>query len=83
MSQSIRKESDGSITLSINIKLEGSMLSMEDKIQEAVNQLGLQATLSALEKFDTDGGPIQVNGQKLTSKGRAKKKSIPPTDVNQ
>jgi len=75
----MREESDGSITLSVNLKLEGSMLEMEEQIQQMVNNMGLKATLTALEKFDTDGSPIVVDGETLTSKGSAKKKSTPHT----
>lgn len=81
MKREIREEADGSITLSVNFKLEGSMLEMEEHIQQMVNEMGLKATLKALEKFDTDGTPITVGGKTFTSKGKAKKKSIPPTDV--
>jgi hypothetical protein len=81
MKREIREESDGSITLSVNFKLEGSMLEMEDHIQQMVNEMGLKATLAALEKFDTDGTPIIVGGKTLTSKGKIKKKSTRPTDA--
>jgi hypothetical protein len=49
------------------------MLSQERAIQLAVNEAGKLATQSALEGFDTDGQPIVVKGQRLTSKGRKKK----------
>ena len=44
-----------------------------------VNELGLKATLEALRKFDTDGRPIELKGQSLSSKGSQKKNSKPPT----
>ena len=81
MRSEIREEQDGSITVSINLKLDGSMLSMEDDIQQVVNELGLKATLKALEQFDADGTPIEVGGKTLTSKGKIKKKSILHMDV--
>lgn len=81
MKREIREEADGSMTMSVNFKLEGSMLEMEEHIQKMVNEMGLKATLKALEKFDADGTPIVLGGKILTSKGKAKKKSIPPTDV--
>lgn len=69
----IKKEKDGSYTISVNLKLEGSMLEMEESIQESVNEIGLHATLLALKEFDTDGSPIEVKGKKYTSKGSEKK----------
>lgn len=75
MKSEIKQEQDGSYTLSVNLKLEGSMLEMEERIQEMANELGLKATLEALRKFDADGTPIQVKGQTLTSKGPQKKSS--------
>jgi hypothetical protein len=75
MKSEIKQEEDGSYTLLVNLKLEGSMLEMEDHIQEMVNELGLKATLAALRKFDTDGNAIQVKGKTLTSKGLKKKAS--------
>lgn len=81
MSSKIKKESDGSYTVSMNLKFEGSMLEMEEHIQEMVNEVGLKATLAALEKFDSEGEPIQVKGKKLSSKGRGKKSTRRPTET--
>lgn len=69
----IKQEKDGSYTISVNVKLEGSMLEMEESIQESVNEIGLHATLLALKEFDTDGEPIKLKGEKYTSKGVEKK----------
>ncbi|MCB0593804.1 MAG: hypothetical protein H6557_07530 [Lewinellaceae bacterium] len=79
MQSKIQKEQDGSYTITVNVKLEGSMLKMEEHIQEAVNEIGLKATLEALKKFDTSGEPLQKGGEQLTSKGAQKKSSKPPT----
>ena len=80
MISKIQKETDGSYTLSVNVKLEGSMLEMEEKIQEMVNEIGLKATLEALKQFDTSGEPLQKGSHQLTSKGAEKKSSKHPTD---
>ena len=80
MKSEIKQEQDGSYTLSVNLKLEGSMLEMEEHIQEMVNELGLKATIEALRKFDADGTPIQLKGKTLTSKGTQKKSSKRRTD---
>lgn len=80
MKSDIKQEKDGSYTVRVNFKLEGSMLEMEDHIQEMVNKVGLKATLEALGKFDTDGKPIEVKGERMTSKGKQKKSSKPRTE---
>ncbi len=73
MKSKIQKESDGSYTISVNLKLEGSMLEMEEHIQEMVNEIGLKATLEALKQFDTTGEPLELKGKPLSSKGSQKK----------
>ncbi|MEM6342650.1 MAG: hypothetical protein AAF927_02175 [Bacteroidota bacterium] len=80
MSSKIQKESDGSYTLSINLKFEGSMLEIEEYIQERVNEIGLKATLAALAKFDTQGEALQIKGKSMSSKGAVKKSTKPLTD---
>ena len=80
MSSKIKKESDGSYTVSVNFKFEGSMLEMEDHIQEMVNEMGLKATLAALEKFDSEGEAILSKGKALSSKGKEKKSTKRPTE---
>lgn len=83
MKSEIKQEEDGSYTVSVNLKLEGSMLEMEEHIQDMVNELGLKATKEALRKFDTDGTPIQFKGKTLTSKGAQKKSSKRRMDKDQ
>jgi hypothetical protein len=80
MIKQFKREEDGSITVSVNLQFEGSMLEMEENIAQAVNELGKLATVEALKKFDTDGQAIVVENKKYTSKGRVKKNIRPPTD---
>jgi hypothetical protein len=47
----VKAEQDGSYTFSVNMKLDGSMLDMENDIQGVVNKLGIEATLQALKGF--------------------------------
>jgi len=62
------------LTLQIEIDLDASsMLNSEERIQYALNELGSLATAKALGQFDTTGGPIEINGEKMTSKGQEKK----------
>ena len=52
---------DGTVRLQIDIDISGSMLDVEERIQDAVNSVGREATGLALEQFDTDGSPL-MNG---------------------
>ena len=58
MKPKIVKEENDKITLQIQINLNGTMLEMEDCIQQAVNKLGCLATKRAIKKFDTHGEDI-------------------------
>ena len=78
MNASVVSRTPSSITVQVEISLHGSMLSMEDAILEATNQVGTVATGEALERFDTDGNPIRVGDVKMTSKGRVLKEYQTP-----
>ena len=73
MNAKIKKRSERKLTMEIEIDLEGSMLSMEENIERALNSAGIIATAEALKKFDSDGSPISIGNRKLTSKGSLKK----------
>ena len=60
----ITHNTDGSITVSTTLHLEGSMMKMENMILDAVNDVGCVATGEALKCFDTDGSPIIKEGTK-------------------
>jgi uncharacterized Fe-S cluster-containing radical SAM superfamily enzyme len=79
METKYNKELDGSITVSINVKLEGTMLSQEEQIEQALVELGLKMSQLSVESFDTDGSPIIVSNEKYTSKGQQKKRFKHPT----
>jgi hypothetical protein len=79
METKYNKELDGSITVSINVKLEGTMLSQEEQIEQALVELGLKMSQLSVESFDTDGSPIIVSNEKYTSKGQQKKRFRHPT----
>lgn len=72
------EQTDEEITLQVKIKLQGSLLEMEESIQQAVNELGARATEEALQKFDTQGAAIQVGDIRLTSKGKVTKRYETP-----
>jgi hypothetical protein len=62
--------SGNEVTVSVTVRLTGSMLDMEAAIQEATNAVGSCVTAEALKRFDTDGSPIRIGALKLTARGR-------------
>jgi hypothetical protein len=70
--------SGNEVTVSVTVRLAGSLLEMEDAIQEATNAVGCCLTEEALGRFDTDGSPIRVGPLKLTARGRDPKRYQTP-----
>lgn len=68
MTAKIVSQKGDELTLQVTVELKGSMLEMEDKIQEACNALGTLSTEKALEHFDTDGTQIVIGEKKIHSK---------------
>ena len=67
--------------MELEIELDpNSMLGSEEQIEQAINEAANQITGIALEQFDTDGSPIQVGAEKLTSKGAGKKSTRRPME---
>jgi len=79
MEPTLHCEPDGSYTVSMNVRLEGSLLEQEEQIAAHVNTLGNYLTGKALQNLDTDGSPIVRHNVKLTSKGQQKKTTRHPT----
>jgi hypothetical protein len=73
MEKSYKRESDGSITVSINFKPEGSFLEQEEQIAKALSEAGMMIAEVSLKEFDTTGEPIIVDNKKMTSRGQEKK----------
>jgi hypothetical protein len=69
----IISQKENELILQVTMKLEGSMMEMEDKIMDACNDLGSLATEEALQRFDTDGNPLQFGNVKLTAKQKNNK----------
>jgi hypothetical protein len=61
------------LTIQIKVKITGSLFEAEHTILDACNEVGQLATLHVMNRFDTDGSPIQVGGVKFTSKGTTPK----------
>lgn len=74
---------NSSITVSVTLNLEGSMMAMENTILNAVNAVGCIATGVALKRFDTDGSPIIREGVKLTSRNKDSKKYQTPFGITE
>src|SRR5713101_5995234 len=55
------------------VELSGSMLTAEESILAAVNEVGSVATQEALKRFDADGDPIVLGGVKWYCKGELPK----------
>ncbi|HAT8179156.1 TPA: ISKra4 family transposase [Legionella pneumophila] len=72
MAEVIAVNSD-ELVLQVRVKLDGSMLNMEEAIQSAVNEVGSLATAEALKRFDTTGAPIQIGNVRMMSKGKVRK----------
>jgi len=77
----IQKNIDGSVTYSLTFMptLEKSFLEQEEEIAELAATFGRMVTEQLLEKFDTQGEPLLVQGQRTTSKGKQKKNTLPHT----
>jgi hypothetical protein len=66
---SVVENSDSYVAIMVKIPYSSSMLDTEENIQRSLNEVGKQATESALSRYDTDGSPITVAKINYTSKG--------------
>lgn len=73
MSAAIVSSDAHSVTIEITIPFGSSMLESENEIQSALNAAGQLATAQALVQFDSDGRPLEMSGQRWTSKGQTEK----------
>lgn len=77
MELKIKKEGDV-VTVTKQFKMSGSMMEMEDQIQEAVNDIGSGLTREALSQFDTNGKSLTFGSVKMTSKKKTVKEYQTP-----
>lgn len=73
MSAEIISQTGDELTLQITVNLSGSMLEMEENIAIACNEVGVASSKHALERFDTDGSPIQIGQEKYTARSKDNK----------
>ena len=81
MAISLISVNDEELTIEIKINLHGSMLDMEESIQQSINEVGNKATGEALKKFDADGDKIEIGDVKFTSMGQVLKQYQTPYGV--
>jgi len=69
----IIKRNGGQVTVEVTCNLIGSMLEMEEQIQDCVNAIGNTLSEDALKRFDSDGGNLIIGGATWYSKGQLSK----------
>ena len=67
------KDNGEDVTIEVKCKLSGSMLEMEEQIQECVNAIGNSLSEGALKRFDADGENLMIGGTTWYSKGQLSK----------
>ena len=73
MAAQYKIETDGSISITLNINPVGSFLEQEEQIAAAVSEVGRLASQLTMQSYDTDGSAIVVGNVKHTSRGLEKK----------
>ena len=81
MPATIIARTGNAFTIQVEIPYGSSMLDAEEALQQRLNEAGTLATAEILQRFDTDGSPIQVGETKLTSKGKLLKEYQTPYGV--
>ena len=73
MDPTVIEHTEAHITLQVTIDLNGSLLAVEEQIQQAVNAVGCEATAAAIAQFDSDGSPVMTGDIKWTVRCRSPK----------
>lgn len=73
MPATIDSISGSTVTLTLKVELTGSLLEMEESIQQSLNEAGVLASGEALKRFDTDGAAQVIDGVNWTTKGQQPK----------
>lgn len=69
MTVEIIKQTSNTLTVQVTFQFNRSMLDSEGHIQNKLNEAGTVATGELLKQFDTDGSPLAIGSERLTSKG--------------
>ena len=78
MTARLIKQEGHELTIEVTVNISGSMLHAEERIQQAVNEVGCLATQQALKQFDTDGTAIITGNIKWTKRASSSKKYQTP-----
>src|SRR5947209_9096414 len=81
MNATIIARTPTSFTVQVEVPYNGSMLDVEETLQDRLNEAGVLATGEGLRQFDPDGSPITVGPVKLTTKGPVEKDYQTPYGV--
>lgn len=68
MAARVTKSNGTAVTIELTIDIGGTMPQAEDAICAALNEAGVAATAAALARFDADGEPLVIGGEKWTAK---------------
>lgn len=68
MAARVVKRNGNEVTIELTVDIGGTMLQTEEAICAALNEAGVCATAQALQRFDADGEPIVIGGEKWTAK---------------
>jgi hypothetical protein len=70
MNAELLSNTDDQVSVKITLSKKGSMLEIEEHLQEALNAGGCIAMREIISEFDADGSPIFFGGTKFTAKAR-------------
>lgn len=70
MKAELLSKSDDALEIKITVSKKGSMLEIEEHLQESLNAGGNLAMREIIPEFDADGSPIVIGATKLTAKAR-------------
>lgn len=78
MGAKLKSVAGKTVRLEVTVELADSMLGSEEAILSALNDAGVLATETALERFDTDGATFEQGGVRWHCKGRLPKRYQTP-----
>jgi hypothetical protein len=72
MESTIKKATDGTVTITTTFKPEGDLLDQETALQIGLQEAGRLALLEAIKELSTNGAPIVFANERYTSRGLEK-----------
>lgn len=80
MNYTYTKNSDGTITLVMNINVTGDLMAQETALQVGLQAAGQLAMAELLKELDTNGSAIVIENERYTSRGLEKKNIKPSSE---